>query len=123
MFEKHQEGGTVEDLRAMKEDALREVYRFLVLNFGVPPTEFEWRYQQTKREEGGDLDEEMLSVGQEGLTPLEHYTPQSFYRKFVSQPLSDFVCLYQDPLQAPNEHFKKAPIQLPAWYPNAAGVS
>ena len=105
MFEKHKAGGTVEDLRALKEEALKEVYRFLVLNFGVPPTEFEWRYQQTRKRDGDDADAEMLQVEQEGLTPLERYTPQSFYQQYVSQPLSDYVCLYHDPMNPVNKHF------------------
>ncbi|MEX2216593.1 MAG: C1 family peptidase [Phycisphaeraceae bacterium] len=38
------EGKSVEDMRVFKRKALADVYRFLVINLGEPPREFEWRY-------------------------------------------------------------------------------
>lgn len=97
----HAAGGSVEELRAMKEDALREVYRFLVINFGEPPVEFEWRYQRTKKsgEETGH------EVQEEGLTEVETFTPKSFFERFFGRSLDEFVCLYNDPKNALHHHY------------------
>ena len=40
----HKGGKSVAELRDFKKKALAEVYRFLVINLGEPPREFEWRY-------------------------------------------------------------------------------
>lgn len=39
------QGAPISDLRKIKEDALSEIYRFLVINLGNPPTSFQWRYE------------------------------------------------------------------------------
>jgi bleomycin hydrolase len=110
MMDRHGEGATVEELRTLKNEALQEAYRFLVINFGVPPTEFEWRYRHTKKSEGKKPDERMQSVAEGDLVPLERHTPRSFYKKYVGSPLSDFVCLYNDPKNPLDRHysFKRA---------------
>lgn len=105
MLDKHKEGGTEEEMRLLKEEGLKELYRLLVLNLGVPPTEFEWRYRQMRKKDGEIVDEEMLSAEEGDLTPLERYTPQSFYGQYVSQPLSEYVCLYNDPKSTLNRHY------------------
>lgn len=105
MCNKHKEGGAEEEMRLIKEEALRELYRLLVLNFGVPPTEFEWRYRRAREGNGKNPDEEMSTPEQADLTPLERYTPQSFYQRYVSQPLADYVCLYHDPKHPRNRHY------------------
>ena len=48
---------------------------------------------------------ENWNVQEENLSPLEHYTPHSFYEKFVGTPLADYVCLYNDPQNEFGKHY------------------
>jgi len=74
---------TIEDqMIAAKVDMLKEVYRFLVLCFGVPPIEFEW----TRCDSKGDI------------VSTETYTPKSFYDQYVSADLeNNYVMVMNDP--------------------------
>lgn len=108
-------GADVEKLRELKAEAMEEVYRFLVLNLGEPPREFDWRYEVKKKEDSASEDEEKAveeepKVAQENLTERKHYTPRSFYEEFVGVDLSEFVTLYHDPaLEELNHyHFSRA---------------
>ncbi len=47
---------SVRQMRRVKEEMLGEVYRLLVMNLGVPPVEFDWRYEP--KEKGDDEDSE-----------------------------------------------------------------
>ena len=59
-------------LEKQKTQMLKEIYRILVLSYGVPPTEFEWR----------------------GKT----YTPTSFYKELLDYDLNgNYVMLMNDP--------------------------
>lgn len=109
----HVEGAGVKELRTFKKEALREVYRFLVINLGEPPTEFEWRYvvkgkENDEKETSSESEFEVPEADSkaDNLTSLEIYTPKSFYEKFVGVSLSDYVCLYHDPLNEFNKHFQ-----------------
>jgi bleomycin hydrolase len=102
------QGVAVEVLRKAKEKALADVYRFLCLNLGEPPVEFEWRYEIKKKggNEGGQDDEEnKLKVEQERLSELRLYTPQAFYEEFVGVDLAEFVCLYNDAAKPTGKHY------------------
>lgn len=90
-------------LRTMKEKSLKEIYRFLAINLGEPPTEFEWRYQ-VKSKDGKE--DETVEVADKNLTSARSYTPQSFYKEFVGIDLNEFVCLYNDPSQEMNAHYR-----------------
>lgn len=98
------EGATVAKLRELKEAGLKDIYRFLAINLGEPPTEFEWR-RKVKTEKGDEKKEDDPKVAQD-LTEAKKYTPQSFYRDFVGVDLSEFVCLYNDPSQKLGGHFR-----------------
>jgi len=105
MIIKASEAGSDErELRTLKEKGLKEIYRFLVINLGEPPTEFEWRYQAKSKD--GKKDEEIPVSIEKDLTESRRYTPQSFYEKFVGVDLNDFVCLYNDPSQKMNAHYR-----------------
>ncbi len=80
--EMSQSGATVSDLRARKMEMLKDVYKMLVLNMGVPPTEFQWRYE-TKD-----------SV----VSQVKIYTPRSFFAEVVNVNLRDYVPIYNHPL-------------------------
>ena len=96
-------GSGEEALRTMKEKSLKEIYRFLAINLGEPPTEFEWRYQ-VKSKDGKE--DEAVEVADKNLTSARSYTPQSFYKEFVGVDLNEFVCLYNDPSQEMNAHYR-----------------
>ena len=101
-------GASVEDLRKLKEKGLADVYRFLVINLGEPPKEFEWRYKvkaEKNEKESGEQEGAFPPVAEE-FTEWKTFTPQSFYREFVGLDLNDFVCLYNDPSQEIGAHFR-----------------
>jgi len=66
---------------ALKTQALRDVYRILALNFGIPPRKFRWRYEGTDKK----------------LRDSKTYTPQEFYRDVVHETLDDYYALYSVP--------------------------
>ena len=68
-------------MAALKTAALRDVYRILALNFGIPPLTFTWRYEGTDKT----------------LSAARTYTPQEFYRDVVHEALDDYCALYSIP--------------------------
>ncbi|NOY76328.1 MAG: C1 family peptidase [Calditrichaeota bacterium] len=85
-----QKGVSLSKLRERKTAMLGEVYRILAINFGVPPTQFQWRYK--------DKDGK--------LSPLKTYTPKSFFEQVVGTHLDDYVCLYNCPSHPYNKLFQ-----------------
>jgi len=81
------QGSSKKKLAQAKVEVLGDVYRILVLTLGQPPQNFEWRFKSTDGE----------------LSKLTSYTPQSFYKDFVKEDLSDYVMLMSDPSR---EYFK-----------------
>jgi len=108
LLAQYADGARVEDLRTGKIEALSEVYRLLVINLGEPPTAFEWRYRRRKPgdKDAQDSAADMKNVAADDLTPLEHHTPQSFSRKYLGASLADFVCLYNDPHNEMDRHYR-----------------
>ncbi|MBK6764793.1 MAG: C1 family peptidase [bacterium] len=70
-------GKTESELRAEKPALLAEVMRLLVLNYGVPPTEFEWRTTDST----GKVSEPQI------------LTPREFYDEVIGVDLSEYVSL------------------------------
>ncbi|MEZ5303627.1 MAG: C1 family peptidase [Verrucomicrobiales bacterium] len=70
-----------------------------------PPAEFEWRFK-TKKEKGDRDEAEKAGVEQEGLVLLKKYTPKEFYAQSVGVSLSDYVCLYNDPANEFDRHYR-----------------
>ncbi len=68
----------IADLRTL---ALKDVYKILALNFGVPPEHFSWRYEKSDK----------------SMSPRHDYTPQEFFKQFVDISLDDDVALYSIP--------------------------
>lgn len=104
------EGAEVKALRAIKKEFMAEVYRFLALNLGEPPAEFEWRFEskpdKDKNSKTDAEEEESTSVVQKNLSKLESYTPRTFYDRYVAVDLSQFVSLYHDPALEEGRHFR-----------------
>lgn len=104
----NEDGKSIEKLRAQKEDTMKEVYRFLAINLGEPPAEFEWRFE-AKQKKNSDSEEknknEKPKVEEEKLTEWTSYTPKSFYETFVGDDLSQLVTLYHDPALKTEGHY------------------
>jgi bleomycin hydrolase len=96
-------GSEETDLRKIKEAAMEDVYRFLSLNLGVPPTEFEWRHQKERKEK--KTAKAKVGVKQDRLTAWKKYTPQSFFKETVGLELSDYFCLYHTPDRPFDKHY------------------
>lgn len=88
-------------LRKIKEEAMEDVYRFLSLNLGVPPIEFEWRYEKANKAKTSSK----KGVKQDRLTALRKYTPQSFFKQTVGLELSDYHCLFHAPDRPFGKHY------------------
>ncbi len=83
-------GGAGEDaLRGRKMEMLKTIYRILALHLGVPPGEFEWRYEDKEGEVHADV-----------------YTPQSFYEKAIGVDLGDYVTLYDHAAHPYDAHYR-----------------
>ena len=79
---------SAKEMEAAKVEMLKEVYRFLALCLGVPPTEFEWTRCNSK----GDI------------VSTKTYTPKAFYDEFVGVDLEhNYVMLMNDPCR---EYYK-----------------
>lgn len=75
-------GVSVSKLYKMKIDALKKIYKVLVMNLGIPPKEFTYTLRNSKGE----------------VISSKKYTPQSFYKEFVGLDLRDsYVMLMNDP--------------------------
>ncbi len=80
--------GTDAVLRKHKIKMLEEIYRLLIINLGVPPTEFEWRYKDKK----------------DSIRSLKKYTPKSFMKESIGEiNFNDYIMLMDDPAR---EYYK-----------------
>jgi bleomycin hydrolase len=80
------------EIRDYKVQILGEIYRILAINFGEPPSSFEWRYE--------DADGK--------ISETKEYTPKSFYQEFIEVNLSDYIMLMNDPSR---EYYKLYEIE------------
>ena len=77
-----QKGVDVKKIEARKTEMLETVYRILVLNLGVPPTEFDYVRKDVK---GNPVE-------------TEHHTPMSFLEKYGDKNLlTNYVMVMNDP--------------------------
>lgn len=76
-----------------RERVVTDAYRILAIHLGTPPSSFDWQW----RDDAG----EFHRVGQ--------ITPQEFFAKYVTIPVSDYVCLVDDPRP---EHPKGAALTI-----------
>ena len=66
------------DTAAIKLQALKEVYRILALNLGLPPKTFSWRSEDRKKKLGA----------------FKTYTPLEFYQETTAADLDNYFALY-----------------------------
>jgi len=71
----------VESARAAKTEIMQVVYRILCIHLGTPPERFDWQWT--------DKDKDFHRDGV--------LTPQEFAAKYVDLPVSEYVCLVNDP--------------------------
>ena len=76
------EGAKVKKLRKEKIRMLSEIYRMLVINMGIPPKSFQWRYM--------DKDDSLH---------IENHTPQSFLKEVVGFDRTQYACICNCPTQ------------------------
>jgi bleomycin hydrolase len=67
--------------RAAKAEIMQVIYRILCIHLGTPPERFDWQWT--------DKDKEFHRDGV--------LTPQEFAAKYVDLPVSEYVCLVNDP--------------------------
>ncbi|MHC4718950.1 MAG: C1 family peptidase [Planctomycetota bacterium] len=80
----------LEKLRAAKNKMLAETYRMLVMNYGEPPSEFEWRFEDAN-----------LVVSES-----VKYTPKSFFEEFVGVDLNEYVNIFNDTTKDYGKHYQ-----------------
>jgi len=82
-------------LEKKKIQMMKEVYRILALSLGVPPKEFEWRYE----DKNGNV------------STLKKYTPKSFVKEAIPNlnVQEDYILLMNDPTR---EYYKLYEIDL-----------
>lgn len=92
--EKAAQGKKAKDLRAEKNEVLKDVYRILALCLGEPPHEFTWRFKTKK----GKIKE------------LAGYTPRQFYKEITPADYSprNYIMVMNDPTR---EYYKVYEIQ------------
>lgn len=76
-----QEDVPMEEIQLIKEGFLQEIYQFLVISLGTPPTVFDFEYRDEKQEYHLDRD----------------LTPQSFYEKYIGVDLDEYVSVINAP--------------------------
>lgn len=72
-------------LREAKLDILQDIYKVLAMCLGEPPTEFTWRYKDSKGE----------------IKALENYTPLQFYKEITPADYSpeNYIMIMNDPIR------------------------
>jgi bleomycin hydrolase len=88
--EMSQNGAALSELRDRKVEMLKDIYRMLILHFGAPPTEFQWRYESKD------------SV----ISEVKTYTPKSFFEEVVGVDLREYVPIYNHTLRPYNKLYR-----------------
>lgn len=84
-------GQNDKQLHTMREEMLADIYRMLVLNLGVPPTVFEWRYEDKNKK----------------VSDYAIYTPLEFKEKVLGDiRVNDYVMLMNDPARPFDKHYE-----------------
>ena len=71
----------LEAARVAKAEIMQVVYRILCIHLGTPPDSFDWQWTDNDKK-----------FHREGVL-----TPQEFATKYVDLPVSEYVCLVNDP--------------------------
>jgi len=99
------DGKKIDELRKRKEAMLLDIYKLMVYNYGQPPKEFVYRYEDKSGEDEDDEDSEndTDSTSTDNKKPVKYisktYTPKSFYEEFVEKDFLEYVTLIDYPTQ------------------------
>ena len=75
-------GSDSKEIKKIKEEMMREVYKMLSIHLGTPPKVFDWKIRNKKNK----------------LVYDKELTPITFFNKHVGLKLSDYVCLINCPM-------------------------
>ena len=75
------EGACEEEINEVRDAALADVWRILVICLGEPPASFEWEWH----DDAGEFHRDGI------------LTPREFYERYVDVDLTQYVCLVDDP--------------------------
>ena len=75
--------GNKDGLKELKEQTLKDLYRFLVASFGLPPKSFSFEY--VDKEQNYHL--------------IDEITPKQFFLDYVGKDLSDYVSIIHSPTE------------------------
>lgn len=85
------DGAKPKALQTQREEMMKEIYRMLALNLGVPPSEFTWRYEDKK----------------DSVSTFKTYTPLSFKQEVLGDlKMSDYIMLMNDPTRPFDVHYE-----------------
>ncbi len=98
------EGKSLTQLRNRKTEMLEKIYHILVINFGVPPVKFQWRYKNKKGK----------------LSQYVNYTPVEFFHKVVGVNLNNYVSLFNVPTKPYNKLYQ---VQLDRDMANSSNLT
>lgn len=86
-----EKGVSEKELMQQKTACLKDVYRVLVMNLGIPPKTFTYSLRDAKG----------------NIVSTETYTPQSFYNKFIGRDMrNEYVMLMNDPSRPYNKLYE-----------------
>ena len=95
IMKRHDSGADLKTLREAKNAALKDIYRFLVINLGEPPEEFEWRYQLRKEpHQSAEAATTDLRTVTEERSPLPSATPPGRFMRNTSEIPSPTLCAF-----------------------------
>jgi len=78
----HKKRADIKDLRMMKAEMLKIVYRLLTIHLGTPPDKFNWQVRDKKKK----------------FLRFEKLIPTRFFEDHVGLDLSEYVCLINCPM-------------------------
>ena len=85
------DGKNVKQLRARKDEMLADIYKMMVLAYGQPPKEFDFRYE---------------SKDSAAVPVSKTYTPKSFYDEMLAPSMTDYVALMDNPNKPYDKPYK-----------------
>jgi len=71
-----------DDVQALKNEMLLDIYKMLTIHLGTPPKSFDWQVRNKKKK----------------FLRFEGMTPKSFFSMHVNLNLKDFICLINCPM-------------------------
>ncbi|MBN1213100.1 MAG: aminopeptidase [candidate division Zixibacteria bacterium] len=100
------EGKKISDLRKRKADMLSEIYKLMVFNYGQPPKEFVFRYEQKDRDEQDSEDSSKTENKKPPVYISETHTPKTFLEKYIAKDLLEYISLIDYPTRPYDQTYR-----------------